>query len=141
MKQVYVVFGAMGLRNTLRQVWELLGDSFASGQSATITVSTSDKPTDLMRRKFHAMCGDLAEKVPEYKGAAMNLERWKAVAIAAAIEQEWLPAWGGHGVVPFRKSSEALSKRQYCDCIEVVGAIGATYNVEWSEHEREGEKA
>ena len=135
MKQTFVVHGGLGWRHVVDQIWSILSTAFAAGHSASVTVSTSDKPTDVMRRKWHAMCGDIARHAPEYKGAAMNLERWKAVCMAAAIEQEWLPAWEGKGVVPFRKSSESLSKKQYCDCIEVAYAIGSQLGVEWSEHD------
>lgn len=140
MKESFVVYGQMGWRNVAARISDMLGEAFAGGHSAELILKTSDKPTDLMRNKWHAMCGDLAKQVPAYKGATMNLERWKAVSMAAAIEQEWLPAWEGNGVVPFRKSSENLTKRQYCNCIEVVYMIGAHFKVVWSDPKQENPK-
>ena len=137
MKRVFVVYGGRGWTHTASEIAQLVGEAFAGGLSTEVTVRTSDKPTDLMRRKFHAMCADLARQVPAYKGAEMTLDRWKAICIGAAIEQEWLPAWGGNGVVPFRPSSENLRKKQYCDCIEVAYAIGAEFGVEWTEKQKE----
>ncbi len=136
MKQSFVVYGLMGWRNVTAQLTALIGDAFAAGHSAEVIVKTSDKPTDLMRRKWHAMMGELAKQAPAYKGATMNLERWKAVVMGAVIEQEWLPAWDSNGVVPFRKSSENLTKKQYCDCIEVTYLIGAHFNVIWQGEEQ-----
>ena len=142
MKETFVVYGLMGWNNVASVIARIVGDAFATGLSVDITVSSSDKPTDLMRKKWHAMCGDLAKQVPHYNGAKMDLPRWKAICMGVAIEQEWLPAWGGRGVVPFRKSSENLTKKQYRDCIEVAYMIGAHFKVVWSDpkHRRE-EKA
>jgi len=139
MKQSFIVHGLMGWRNASAIIGEIIGAAFAAGHQCEVILKTSDRPTDLMRGKFHAMCGDLAKQVPEYKGAKMDLDRWKAVCIGTAIEQEWLPAWDGRGVVPFRKSSENMSKRQYCDCIEVAGMIGAHFNVVWTDPKKDPE--
>lgn len=133
MKQSYIVYTGFGLAKIWPEIQRLLHEAFAGEHSAELIVKTSDKPTDFMRKKWHAMCGDLEEQVPEYKGAKMNLDRWKAVSMAVVIEQEWLPAWDGNGVVPFRKSSENLTKKQYCDCIEVVYMIGAHFDVAWTD--------
>lgn len=140
MKQEFIVYGLKGWQNLFARIGEIVGPAFASGHHCELILKTSDKPTDLMRGKWHAMCGDLAKQVPEYKGAKMNLARWKAVCMAAAIEQEWLPAWDGNGVVPFRKSSENLTKRQYCDCIQIADVIGAHFQVVWSEPKNKAAK-
>lgn len=140
MKQSFLVHGLLGWRHIYDKVSEIVGDAFDGGLSTEIIVKTDDGPTALMRKKWHSMCGDLAKQVPVYNGAKLDLARWKAVCMGAALEQEWLPAWGGKGVVPFRKSSENLTKRQYCDCIEVAYSIGAHFGVVWSdpkEHKQE----
>lgn len=141
MKQSFIVYGQMGWRNVAARIADLLGEAFAGGHSAEVILKTSDKPTDLMRKKWHAMCGDLAKQVPQYNGAKLDLARWKAICMGEAIEQEWLPAWGGRGVVPFRKSSENLTKKQYCDCIEVAYMIGAHFGVVWTDPKKQEQEA
>ena len=133
MKASKEVSGPGSMRNALAWAQECLGRILASGKTGRVIIESHDGPTAEMRGKFHAMCGDIARQVKQYRGATMDLERWKAVCIGAAIDQEWLPAWGGGGVVPFRKSSEHLSKKQYCDCIEVAYAIGSHFGVVWSD--------
>ena len=142
MKQSFLVYTGFGWHKVAAELARLLGEAFAGGHSAEIILKTDDAPSDLMRKKWHAMCGDIAKQVPHYNGAKMDLPRWKAICMGVAIEQEWLPAWGGRGVVPFRKSSENLTKKQYRDCIEVAYMIGAHFKVVWSDpkHRRE-EKA
>lgn len=141
MKQSYLVYSGFGWAKVSKIIEALLGEAFAAGHSAELIVKTDDAPTALMRKKWHAMCGDLAKQVPVYNGAKLDLPRWKAVCMGAALEQEWLPAWGGRGVVPFRKSSESLTKKQYCDCIEVAYMIGAHFAVVWSDPKEQKARA
>lgn len=133
MKQSFLVYTGFGWTKVAAEIARLLGEAFAGGHSAELILKTDDAPTALMRKKWHAMCGDLAKQVPSYNGAKLDGPRWKAVCMGEALEQEWLPAWGGRGVVPFRKSSENLTKKQYCDCIEVAYMIGAHFGVVWSD--------
>lgn len=136
-KQSFIVYTGFGLEKVWPKIQDLLGEAFAGRHSAELIVKTSDKPTDLMRKKWHSMCDDLAEQVPDYGAAKMDKLRWKAICMSEAIDQEWLPAWGGRGVVPFRPSSETLTKKQYCDCIEVAYMIGSHFNVVWTEPKKE----
>lgn len=125
----YTPFGFAHMESELRAIAD---ESLPAGHTMVVTVEVDTGPTAKMRGKFHAMCQDVARAMPEWKGVRMTYLHWKAAFIAAAIEQEWLPGIDGKPV-PYRPSSENLSRKKYCDCITVAQAFGDSVGVVWSE--------
>ena len=136
MKEKFVAWTGMALRRIHAEVDRIANEAFAAGRSMIVKVEVEDGPTAAMRNKFHAMCDDVARSLPSWKGADMSKLHWKAVFIAAALEQEWVPGIDGKPV-PYRKSSEDLRRKEYCDCITVAQAFGDQHGVAWSDSVRE----
>lgn len=141
MKQSFMVYSGFGLRQAWPAMEQLAFDGFAGGHEVKITIATSDGPTDAMRNKWHAMCTDLAKQVSVLNGMQMDLHRWKAGTQGEAMGQQWIPSWDGKTMYPFRKPSETLTKKEYCDCIEVAYMIGAHFGVVWSDPKEQKTRA
>jgi hypothetical protein len=95
--------------------------------------------SDDQRRKFHAMCTDLAKQVP-WHGQKLPAGVWKRLLIAAWLREEgerpmMVPALDGVGVDVIYEKSSKLGKRRYNSLITWADAFGAEYKVEWSDPE------
>ena len=125
------------IRAAFRRLFDMACAAIGEGKTGRVIVEIHDGPTAEMRGKLHAMCDDLAEQVPTFKGAPMgdsHAERkraWKAVCVSAAVADRFVPGYHG-GLISVRPSSENLTKKQYCDAIEAAYAIGAESQVKWS---------
>lgn len=131
-RQTLVAYTPFGFRRIESELQRIADESLPAGHTMIVTVEVDDGPTAKMRGKFHAMCADIAEQIPEWKGFRMKLAHWKAVFVGAAIEQEWVPGIDGRPV-PYRPSTENLSRKRYCDCITAAQAFGDSMGVVWSE--------
>lgn len=131
-KHTMVAHTPFAMRRVFKELGQIADDALPQDFALVVTVEVDNGPTAKMRGKFHAMCGDVAKALPEWKGVRMTAAHWKAAFIAAAIEQEWLPGIDGKPV-PYRPSSENFSRKKYGDLITVAQAFGDEHQVEWSE--------
>jgi len=134
------VDGAGSMRNALLWAERCLGVILAGGGNGELIIKSSDGPTDDMRKKLHAMIGDIAdcESGRYFRGADMGatkrarFDSWKAVLVSAAVADRFVPGYNG-GLISVRPSSENLRKKEYCDAIEAAYQIGAELKVTWSD--------
>ena len=134
-RETLIAHTPFGLRRAHQRLDEIAHESIPAGHTLTIKVEVDSGPTARMRGKFHAMCQDIAEQVI-WCGSKQDYLRWKAVFIGAAVAQEWIPGIDGRPV-PFRKGSEDLTRKQYCDCIAIAQVFGDEHHVQWSEQAKE----
>lgn len=137
-RQTFVAYTPKGYNRMLGELRTIAHESIPAGHSLIVTVEVDDGPTAKMRGKFHAMCGDVARRLPEWRGCKMTADKWKAVFIGAVIDQEWLPGID-KGAVPYRKSSENFSRKKYCDLIQTAQVFGDEHLVEWSDRSQEAD--
>lgn len=95
--------------------------------------------TDEQRRKFHAMCNDLARQVP-WSGVKLAPGVWKRLLIAAWLREEgerpmMVPALDGVGVDVIYEKSSKIGKRRYASLITWTDAFGAEHQCNWTDPE------
>lgn len=135
-RATFVAYTPMGYNRMLAELRLIAHESIPAGNSLVVTVEVDDGPTAKMRGKFHAMCGDVAKALPVWHSTKMSLDRWKAVFIGAVEQQEWIPGLDGRAV-PYRKSSENMSRKKYCDLIMTAQVFGDEHSVQWSDRASE----
>ena len=131
-RQILLAHTPFGYRHMIEELNAIANDSLPAGHTLMITVDVDDGPTAKMRGKFHAMLADINRKFPTWHGTKMGADRWKAVFIGAAINQEWIPGLDGRAV-PYRKSSENFSRKKYGEMITIAQVFGDENAVEWSD--------
>lgn len=93
--------------------------------------------SDDQRRKFHAMCTDLAKQVP-WHGQKLPPGVWKRLLIAAWLREEgerpmMVPALDGVGIDVIYERSARLNKKRMASLITWVDAFGGEHQVEWAD--------
>lgn len=136
-RQTFVAHTPMGYNRMVSELRAIAHESIPAGHSIVVTVEVDDGPTAKMRGKFHAMCGDVYRALPTWHGTKMSSDKWKAVFIGAVEDQQWIPGVDGRGV-PYRKSSENMSRKRYCDLIMTAQVFGDEHSVPWSEESKCG---
>lgn len=95
----------------------------------------SDEPSEVLSKKLHAMCGDLARQVKwSVNGnlTYMSKDDWRHFICAhVKPSQRVLPKADGDGIVILGVSSKSLTKAEKCIALELMYELGSRYNVEW----------
>lgn len=90
------------------------------------------------KKKFHALCRDIARDIPDYCGIAMDFEDWKRLLIGAAHGQHVVPnpfnPAAGFMVVN-KQRVRGMLKPDMSELIEQMLAFGNERGVEWTDPE------
>lgn len=100
-----------------------------------VQVKPPKRSTDQNARLW-AMLTDVSQQV-EWYGKRLTPEDWKHVFSASLRKLQVVPNLDGSGFVALGLSTSRLSKREFSDLIELIGAFGAERGVEWTEPEME----
>lgn len=96
---------------------------------------SDEKNTWEQKKRFHAMCRDLAQQV-QYGGRMWDEEDWKRLVIGAAHGQDIVPNPFGYGfVVMNNQRVRDMGKTPMCDLITQMLAFGNDRGVQWSDPE------
>lgn len=93
--------------------------------------------SDEQNRKLWPMLADLQRQVPEYATFSANDMKLRFLN-ALGTELRFLPTLEGAGMFPVGQSSSVLSKSQFSALIELIYAVGAKHEVQWSGRSLEG---
>lgn len=96
-----------------------------------ITVE-QDPYTDLQRKKFNAMCGDLSRQVL-WDGERLRPVEWKHWLTAAAKQQRMVRGLEPGTIVFVGEGLGRKSKAEVVDLIELAYWFGTQRGVQWSE--------
>lgn len=87
--------------------------------------------TDKQNRKLWPMLADLQKQVPEF--ATFSAEDMKLRFLnALGVELRFLPSLEGAGMFPVGMRSSTLTKSQFAGLLELIYAVGAKHDVQWS---------
>ncbi len=82
--------------------------------------------------KLWALLTDVSRQV-EWYGRKLSPEDWKHVFSSALKKQDVVPNIDGDGFVVLGQSTSKMSKREFCDLVELIMCFGANHNVEWTD--------
>lgn len=87
--------------------------------------------TTMQRKKFNAMCNDLAKQVPLFgmKVKPVEMKHW---LVGAWRQQTMLPGWQAGTLIFVGEGLKGKSKPQASELIELAYAFGAENDVVWS---------
>ncbi len=96
------------------------------GSTVTFKRPGEGQKTNPQTNKFHVMCREVAEQVPEYYGIHMDEESWKDVFLDALFggETRLVPKLNRMGMLPLSPHWKALTIKEAMDAITIVTAFG-----------------
>lgn len=92
--------------------------------------------TTLQRKKFNAMCGDLAKQV-KIGGDQLTQEEMKHWLVAAWKQQTMLPGDQRGAIVFVGEGLRKKAKADVAELIELAYAVGAEREVVWSKQSQQ----
>jgi|TARA_R110000772_G_scaffold184649_1_gene295685 hypothetical protein len=113
--------------------------------STVIEIKQASKERE-MKKKYHAMIGDISKQVTFYKGKKYNTATWKTQLIEQFAtemremgkplthDSKTIPSLDGLREIIERPSSTDFKVKESSNFIEYLYATGAEFNVAWSEH-------
>lgn len=96
------------------------------------TARENQKRTTDHNARFHAMCRDIARKVP-WAGRMWADEDWKRLFLGAKFGQPIVPNPFGHGITVMNaKRSRDLTNAEMEELLGEMEAFGNEHEVDWS---------
>jgi uncharacterized protein YoaH (UPF0181 family) len=117
------------IQDALKWAGRLLTKGLEAGEAVLIV--TRPRRTKDQNAKLWPMLGDISRQV-EWYGELYGQDDWKNMLTAALENQRVVRGING-GFVGLGKSTSAMTKKQFCDLVELIYAFGSEHCVKWSE--------
>ena len=121
--------GAQDLVPQLNRVWELVKRGLAGGP-VVVTLGREQRSLS-QNAKMWPMLTDMSRQV-EWYSEKLTPDEWKHVVTAGLLKQRAVPGMDG-GFVVLGQSTSKMPKAEFSQLIEIIYALGAEQNVQWSE--------
>ena len=101
-------------------------------------IVTRPRRTKDQNAKLWPMLADISAQV-DWHGQKLSAQDWKHVFTASLQKQKAVPGIDG-GFVVLGVSTSSMTKKLFCDLVELIYAFGAEQGVSWSEPEKPAEE-